>query len=109
MPAPLSCTWKPKDTKATGFESTLNRSCPRRSFLTTLAAAAVLRSQSLAPYVPTPMPVVDRMLRLGNLKHGEKMFDLGSGDGRIVILAAKKFGADATGIEIDKKLAHQSS
>ena len=55
------------------------------------------------------MPVVDRMLRLGNLKHGEKMFDLGSGDGRIVILAAKKFGADATGIEIDKKLAHQSS
>ena len=37
------------------------------------------------------------------------MFDLGSGDGRLVIQAAKKFGADATGIEIDKKLALQSS
>jgi ubiquinone/menaquinone biosynthesis C-methylase UbiE len=48
------------------------------------------------------------MLRLGELKKGEKMFDLGSGDGRIVIMAAKRFGADATGVEIDESLHRQS-
>lgn len=55
------------------------------------------------------MPVVDRMLLLGDLKAGETIFDLGSGDGRIVIEAAKKFRAKATGIEIDEKLVRQSS
>src|SRR5690242_17530910 len=55
------------------------------------------------------MMVVDRMLRLGNLKAGEKMFDLGSGDGRIVILAAKKYKANATGVELDDSLFKQSS
>ena len=48
------------------------------------------------------------MLRLGGLKAGEKMFDLGSGDGRIVIMAAQKFGADATGVEFDADLYKQS-
>jgi 16S rRNA A1518/A1519 N6-dimethyltransferase RsmA/KsgA/DIM1 with predicted DNA glycosylase/AP lyase activity len=55
------------------------------------------------------MIVVDRMLRLGNLKAGEKMFDLGSGDGRIVIAAAKKYKAEATGIEIDEDLVRRSN
>ena len=49
------------------------------------------------------------MLQLGGLKAGEKMFDLGSGDGRIVIMAAQKFHADATGIEMDKDLYKQST
>ena len=44
----------------------------------------------LAPYYPTPETVVDRMLSLGELKAGETTFDLGSGDGRIVIMAARK-------------------
>lgn len=48
------------------------------------------------------------MLQLGGLKAGEKMFDLGSGDGRIVIMAAQKFHADAFGVELDKELARQS-
>jgi protein-L-isoaspartate O-methyltransferase len=87
----------------------LSRNVSRRSFLFVSTSAALVRSQSLAPYVPTPMMVVDRMLRLGNLKAGEKMFDLGSGDGRIVIMAAKKYKADATGIEIDEKLVRQSN
>ena len=56
----------------------------------------------LAPYYPTPESIVKRMLELGDLKAGEKMFDLGSGDGRIVIMAAEKFGADATGVELDR-------
>jgi predicted RNA methylase len=48
------------------------------------------------------------MLQLGGLKAGEKVYDLGSGDGRIVIMAAQKFHADAVGIEIDPDLCRQS-
>jgi protein-L-isoaspartate O-methyltransferase len=66
-------------------------------------------SDKLAPYYPTPESVVERMLQLGGLKPGEKMFDLGSGDGRIVIMAASKFGADATGVELDTDLYKQST
>lgn len=65
--------------------------------------------EKLAPYYPTPESVVERMLKLGNLKAGEKMFDLGSGDGRLVIIAAERFGADATGVELDTDLYKQSS
>jgi ubiquinone/menaquinone biosynthesis C-methylase UbiE len=63
---------------------------------------------SLAPYYPTPQLIVEKMLELGGLKAGEKIFDLGSGDGRIVIMAAQKFHAEAIGIEIDKDLCKQS-
>jgi len=66
-------------------------------------------AEKLAPYYPTPETIVDRMLSLGGLKSGEKMFDLGSGDGRIVIMAAQKFHADATGVELDKDLWRQST
>ncbi len=71
------------------------------------AASVCLFGQDIrtdAPYFPTPLPIVDRMLRLGGLKAGEKMFDLGSGDGRIVIMAAQKFKAEAEGIELDAGL-----
>jgi predicted RNA methylase len=49
------------------------------------------------------------MLQLGSLKKGEKVYDLGSGDGRIVIIAADKFGANAVGVEFDKDLYKQSA
>jgi cyclopropane fatty-acyl-phospholipid synthase-like methyltransferase len=49
------------------------------------------------------------MLQLAAVKPGEKLYDLGSGDGRIVILAAQKFQADATGVEIDELLVKESS
>lgn len=62
----------------------------------------------LAPYYPTPEAIVEKMLRMGGLKAGEKMFDLGSGDGRIVIMAAQKFHAEAVGVELDKDLCKQS-
>lgn len=64
--------------------------------------------EKLAPYYPTPETIVEKMLVLGELKAGEKMFDLGSGDGRIVIMAARKFHAIATGIEYDKDLYRES-
>lgn len=60
------------------------------------------------PFVPTPEVVVRRMLQLARVRPGEVLYDLGSGDGRIVIMAAKEFGAYARGIEIRKDLYEQS-
>jgi protein-L-isoaspartate O-methyltransferase len=65
--------------------------------------------EKLAPYLPTPQAIVERMLQLGELKQGEKMYDLGSGDGRIVIQAARKYKADAFGVELDNSLVKQST
>jgi SAM-dependent methyltransferase len=53
------------------------------------------------PFVPTPQAVVDRMLELAAVKKGETLYDLGSGDGRIVITAAKRYGARGIGIDLD--------
>jgi len=52
-------------------------------------------------YVPTPMPVVTEMLRMANVKQGDVLYDLGSGDGRIPIMAAREYGIRAVGIDID--------
>lgn len=52
-------------------------------------------------YVPTPEPVVDAMLNLAGVKEGDVLYDLGSGDGRIPITAAKRFGITAVGVDID--------
>ena len=61
------------------------------------------------PYVPTPQVVVDRMLDLAQLKAGETVIDLGSGDGRIMIEAASKYGARGFGVEIDPLLVTRSN
>lgn len=53
-----------------------------------------------APWVPTPLPRVKRMLELANIKPGDRVYDLGCGDGRIVHLAAQEYGADAVGLEL---------
>jgi SAM-dependent methyltransferase len=53
------------------------------------------------PYVPTPPDVVETMLKLGDVKKGDVLYDLGCGDGRIVIMAAQKFGTTGTGVDID--------
>jgi tRNA G46 methylase TrmB len=78
-----------------------------------MAAAALVAQQAqpekLAPYYPTPETVVEKMLKLGALRAGEKHFDLGSGDGRVVIMAAEKFKANSTGIELDQDLHKQST
>jgi SAM-dependent methyltransferase len=55
----------------------------------------------LAPYVPTPAEVVDRMLQLGQVTKNDVLYDLGCGDGRIPITAAKKFGTRGVGVDID--------
>jgi len=58
----------------------------------------------LVPYVPTPYQVIKTMLKLADVKPGEVIFDLGCGDGRILITAVKEFGAKAVGIELRRDL-----
>ncbi len=74
-----------------------------------LAAQDAKKGEKLAPYYPTPEVIVEKMLALGGAKKGETVFDLGSGDGRIVIIAAERFGMNAVGVEYDKDLYSQSS
>ena len=59
-------------------------------------------------YYPTPPETVAEMLRLARIKQGDVLYDLGSGDGRIPIAAAKQFGIHAIGIEIDPKLIDEA-
>lgn len=64
-------------------------------------AATTTQPRSLAPYVPTPQEVVDRMLALADISGDDVVYDLGCGDGRIPITAAVQFGARGVGIDID--------
>jgi SAM-dependent methyltransferase len=59
-------------------------------------------------YLPTPQHVVDEMLRLAGLKRGDVLYDLGSGDGRIVLTAARRYGVRAVGIELDARRVEQA-
>jgi SAM-dependent methyltransferase len=60
------------------------------------------------PYVPTPQRVVDEMLKMAAVKEGDVVYDLGCGDGRIVVTAAQKFGATGMGVDIDPKRIRES-
>lgn len=68
----------------------------------------VAQTQSLAPYVPTPEDVVERMLDLAEVKKGDVVYDLGCGDGRIPIAAARR-GARGVGIDIDPQRVAESN
>lgn len=60
------------------------------------------------PFVPTPIEVIDRMLELAEVKKGDVVYDLGSGDGRVVIRAAKSYGVRGVGIEMDRLLLEKA-
>ena len=62
----------------------------------------------IAPFVPSPVPVIQFMLKLADLSAGEVLFDLGAGDGRTVVMAAKAFGARAVGVELREDLAKKA-
>ena len=97
---------------------------PRRGFpvLTALATALVITGpslvrspglaaqdpSSLAPFVPTPQDVVDRMLELAGVSENDVVYDLGCGDGRIVITAAERYGARGVGVDIDPQRIAES-
>ena len=78
---------------------------------------AVARAQSAAPatrrpdviYVPTPDEVVDAMLTVAKVTKADVLYDLGSGDGRIPVAAAKKYGARAVGIDIDPQRVKEAN
>jgi SAM-dependent methyltransferase len=65
-------------------------------------------AQNLAPYIATPEDVVERMLTLAEVTRHDVVYDLGCGDGRIPIAAAKKYGARGVGVDIDPKLVAQA-
>lgn len=64
--------------------------------------------ENLAPSIPTPVSVVDRMLEAGHVTATDVVYDLGSGDGRIVIAAAQKYGARAVGVEVKPDLCREA-
>ena len=66
-------------------------------------------AENLAPYIPTPEPIAIRMLEAAKVKADDLVYDLGSGDGRVVILAAQNFGARAVGVEILPDLCRKAS
>ncbi|HYN13788.1 MAG TPA: class I SAM-dependent methyltransferase [Burkholderiales bacterium] len=73
------------------------------------APALVHPQQPDVIYVPTPQEVVEDMLRLANVRKGDVLYDLGSGDGRIAITAAKRYGVRATGIDIDPQRIQEAN
>lgn len=79
---------------------------------TTPSPSATPEAPSRAPdvvYVPTPQAVVDEMLRLANVQSNDLVYDLGSGDGRIVITAAQKYGARGIGIDINPERIREAN
>jgi SAM-dependent methyltransferase len=77
----------------------------RSLFAAGVLLAATVAAQAPArldvPYVPSPNPVVEGMLKLAGVKKGDVVYDLGCGDGRIVIAAAKDYGARGVGVDIN--------
>jgi precorrin-6B methylase 2 len=64
---------------------------------------------TLGPDMPTPMPVIDKMLEAAHLKPTETLYDLGCGEGRVVIMAAEKYKAHAVGIELSRDIYQKTS
>jgi SAM-dependent methyltransferase len=62
---------------------------------------SAVRAQEAIPYVPSTMPVVAKMLELASVTKDDIVYDMGCGDGRILIMAAKKYGARGVGIDLD--------
>ena len=83
-------------------------SLPTRHAIVPAAQAQDEESKKIVPYVPTPQEVVEKMLDMAQVKKGDIVYDLGSGDGRIVVTAAKKYGVRAIGFEIDPQRIKES-
>jgi SAM-dependent methyltransferase len=73
------------------------------------APSPTAKAQLDVPYVPTPEAVVERMLRMAKVGEGDLLYDLGCGDGRIVITAARKYGARGVGYDIDPQRIKESN
>lgn len=101
----------PQATKTPSEVQTTTTTTTTQTPATTTTPATQTQAQTRTPdvpFVPTPQNVVDEMLQLGQVKGDDVLYDLGSGDGRIVITAAQKFGTRGTGFDINPKLVQQS-
>jgi SAM-dependent methyltransferase len=90
-----------------GYDCRMLKAAYLASAIAVLAAPGVTHPatpQSLAPYIATPEDVVERMLLLAGVGRGDVVYDLGCGDGRIPIAAAKKYGARGVGLDLDPQL-----
>jgi len=76
--------------------------------LTTNGCSIPVWTYGEVPFVPTPPEVIDRMLEMAQVKSGDIIYDLGSGDGRIIIQAAERYGVRGVGIEIDADLVRKA-
>jgi 16S rRNA G966 N2-methylase RsmD len=72
-------------------------------------ASQTAQRQLDVPYVPTPPAVVNEMLRIAKVNKNDVLYDLGSGDGRIVITAAQKFGTRGVGIDLDPERVKEAN
>jgi len=79
----------------------MSRLAPLAALFALLLPPLAAQNEPDVPYVPTPQAVVDSMLKLAALQPSDTLYDLGCGDGRIVITAARSFSAKATGIDIN--------
>jgi SAM-dependent methyltransferase len=96
------------------LQDSRDRTFPWAISVLTIAALPALAqdpryTNKLAPYVASPARVVDRMLGLANVRPGETVYDLGCGDGRILVAAAKNYKANAVGVEISPKLVVEAN
>lgn len=95
------------------MRTTFIRAVATAAVCVSLAASAAAQGKPArkpdVEFVPTPQRVVDAMLDMANVKSSDVVYDLGSGDGRVVITAAKKYGARGVGIEIDPDLVKQAT
>jgi SAM-dependent methyltransferase len=92
----------------------MNTLCGGLAIAASMPAASVGAQQAKLPtpdihFVPTPPAIVDAMLKVARVTPTDLIYDLGSGDGRIVITAAQKYGARGIGIEIDPELIKEAT
>src|SRR5438067_5351255 len=83
-----------------------------RLLLALLLLVSTTLARAQAPdviFVPTPQEVVDEMLKLARVGKGDVLYDLGSGDGRIAVTAAKRYGIRAYGIDIDPQRIQEAN
>ena len=94
---------------ARSLEATADNSAITAPVAQTTPAVVEVKPQLDVPYVPTHQMIVDEMLKMGEVKGGDVLYDLGSGDGRIPITAAQRFGTRGVGIDINPERIREAN